>query len=65
MPLERAFWRGRTQRCRGVSITLRSLAVALCDHVVFEGRKVGSHFAWHILNALTLFLLLRAKRRAS
>ena len=43
-----------------VSITLRSLDLALCDQVLFEGRKVGTHFAWHILNALTLFLLLRA-----
>jgi hypothetical protein len=43
-----------------VSITLRSLDLALCDKVVMEGRKVGTHFAWHVLNALMLFLLLRA-----
>jgi ceramidase len=43
-----------------VSITLRSLDLALCDKVLIEGRKVGTHFAWHILNALMLFLLLRA-----
>ncbi|MEX1059758.1 MAG: ceramidase domain-containing protein [Methyloceanibacter sp.] len=43
-----------------VSITLRSLDIALCDKVVIEGRKVGTHFAWHVLNALALFLLLRA-----
>lgn len=43
-----------------ISITLRSLDLALCDKVLIEGRKVGTHFAWHILNALTLFLLLRA-----
>jgi hypothetical protein len=43
-----------------VSITLRSLDLALCDKVLIEGRKVGTHFAWHILNALALFLLLRA-----
>lgn len=43
-----------------VSITLRSLDLALCDKVLIEGRKVGTHFAWHVLNALTLFLLLRA-----
>jgi hypothetical protein len=43
-----------------VSITLRSLDLALCDQVLIEGRKVGTHFAWHILNALTLLLLLRA-----
>ncbi len=27
---------------------------------MIEGRKVGTHFAWHVLNALALFLLLRA-----
>lgn len=43
-----------------VSITLRSLDLALCDKVLIEGRKVGTHFAWHVLNALALFLLLRA-----
>ena len=43
-----------------VSFTLRSLDLALCDQVVIEGRKVGTHFAWHVLNALALFLLLRA-----
>jgi hypothetical protein len=43
-----------------VSITFRSLDLAMCDKAMFEGRKVGTHFAWHILNALMLFLLLRA-----
>ena len=43
-----------------VSLTLRSLDMALCDKIVFEGQKVGTHFAWHVLNALALFLLLRA-----
>jgi hypothetical protein len=43
-----------------VSITLRTLDPALCDKVVIEGRKVGTHFLWHTLNALALFLLLRA-----
>jgi hypothetical protein len=32
----------------------------LCDQVVIEGRNVGTHFIWHVLNALTLFLLLLA-----
>jgi len=41
-----------------VSITL--LDFALCDKLVFEGRKIGTHAAWHVLNALMLFLLLRA-----
>jgi hypothetical protein len=43
-----------------VSIAFRSLDLALCDQVVIDGRKVGTHFAWHVLNALALFLLLRA-----
>jgi hypothetical protein len=43
-----------------VSVTLRSLDLALCDAYVIEGRKIGTHFAWHLLNGLALFLLLRA-----
>lgn len=43
-----------------VSVTLRSLDLSLCDTVLIDGRKVGTHFAWHVLNALALFLLLRA-----
>jgi len=43
-----------------ISIILRSLDMALCDKVVVDGRSVGTHFIWHLLNALTLFLLLRA-----
>ena len=43
-----------------ISITLRSLDFALCDRILIDGRKVGTHFAWHILNGLALFLMLRA-----
>jgi hypothetical protein len=43
---------------------LRSLDLAFCDSVVIDGRKAGTHFAWHILNALALFLLLRASLEA-
>ena len=43
-----------------VSVTLRSLDLTLCDKFLIDGRKVGTHFAWHLLNALALFLLLRA-----
>jgi len=43
-----------------ISVTLRTLDMALCDRIVIEGRKIGSHFAWHVLNGLALFLLLRA-----
>jgi hypothetical protein len=47
-----------------VSVTLRSLDMALCDQIVFAGQKVGTHFAWHVLNGLALFLLLRASLEA-
>ncbi|HEU4476505.1 MAG TPA: ceramidase domain-containing protein [Methyloceanibacter sp.] len=43
-----------------VSVTLRSFDQSLCNTVLIDGRKVGTHFVWHILNALALFLLLRA-----
>lgn len=43
-----------------VSITFRSLDMALCERTVVDGHRVGTHFLWHILNAVTLFLLLRA-----
>jgi hypothetical protein len=43
-----------------ISITLRSLDMALCNKIVIDGRNVGTHFIWHLLNALALFLLLRA-----
>jgi hypothetical protein len=43
-----------------ISVTLRTLDMALCDKIVIEGRKIGTHFAWHVLNAIALFLLLRA-----
>jgi hypothetical protein len=47
-----------------ISVTLRSLDLALCDEVMIDRRKVGTHFAWHVLNALALFLLLRASLEA-
>ena len=47
-----------------VSIILRSVDMAFCDQVVIDGRKVGTHFMWHLLNALVLFLLLRASLEA-
>jgi hypothetical protein len=43
-----------------VSIALRTLDLTLCDKVVVEGRNVGTHAAWHVLNALVLFLVMRA-----
>lgn len=43
-----------------VSVTFRSLDLALCDAYTVEGRAIGTHFVWHLLNGLALFLLLRA-----
>ncbi len=43
-----------------LSVTFRSLDLALCEAYTVEGRKVGTHFVWHLLNGLALFLLLRA-----
>jgi hypothetical protein len=47
-----------------MSLTFRSLDLALCDAYAFEGRSIGTHFIWHLLNALVLFLLLRASLEA-
>jgi hypothetical protein len=41
-------------------VTFRSLDLALCDAYQIQGRKIGTHFVWHLLNGLALFLLLRA-----
>jgi hypothetical protein len=43
-----------------ISVTFRSIDLALCDAYQFQGRKMGTHFIWHLLNGLALFLLLRA-----
>jgi hypothetical protein len=43
-----------------VSVIFRSLDLALCDTYTIQDHKVGTHFAWHLLNGLALFLLLRA-----
>ena len=43
-----------------ISVTFRSLDLALCDAYQLQGRKIGTHFIWHLLNGLALFLLLRA-----
>ena len=33
---------------------------AFCDRLVIDGRSVGTHFIWHLLNAVVIFLLLMA-----
>jgi hypothetical protein len=47
-----------------VSVTFRSIDMAVCDDTLFDGRKLGTHFVWHLLNGLTLFLLLLASFEA-
>jgi hypothetical protein len=47
-----------------VSIIFRSVDMAFCDQVLIDGREVGTHFIWHLLNAVVLFLLLRASLEA-
>jgi hypothetical protein len=46
------------------SIILRSVDLSFCDRVVIDGRDVGTHFIWHLLNAVVIFLLLLASLRA-
>jgi len=42
------------------SMTFRTVDIEICELTRFGGHLVGSHFMWHVLNALTLYLLLRA-----
>lgn len=46
-----------------ISITLRSVDASVCNDVVYEGHKIGTHFIWHLLNAGVLFLLFLATFR--
>jgi hypothetical protein len=43
-----------------VSIAFRSVDLALCDTTVVAGHRAGTHGLWHLLNAVVLFLLIRA-----
>ncbi len=38
-----------------VSITFRTIDISICSHF-----PIGSHFLWHIFNAVLLYLLMRA-----
>lgn len=46
-----------------VSVTFRSTDRIWCDNISFMGKAVGTHFLWHTLNSVTLFLLLLAAIR--
>jgi hypothetical protein len=43
-----------------VSVTFRTVDRAFCAATVIAGAPLGTHFLWHLLNALTLFILMRA-----
>ena len=43
-----------------VSMTFRTLDLELCELTAYGGHLRGTHFLWHTLNAVTLYLLLRA-----
>jgi hypothetical protein len=43
-----------------VSMTFRSLDRALCDDTAVGDGMIGLHFMWHLLNAVALFILVRA-----
>lgn len=45
------------------SMTFRTLDLELCNSIRAGGMVIGTHFLWHVLNAVTLFLLLRAAIR--
>jgi hypothetical protein len=47
-----------------LSITFRSIDMAVCDTAAIGDHAVGTHFLWHLLNAVTIFLLLRASLEA-
>jgi hypothetical protein len=46
-----------------LSLACRYLDRLLCDDWAVMGHRMGTHFLWHLLNALTLFLLLAAAIR--
>ncbi len=46
-----------------ISLTFRSLDQKLCGDFVVMGHRMGTHFIWHLLNSVTLFLLLCAAIR--
>lgn len=46
-----------------VSVTFRSLDRVLCDSITFMDKPLGTHFLWHTLNSVVLFLLVLAAMR--
>ena len=46
-----------------VSVTFRATDRIWCNDIVFMGKAIGTHFLWHTLNSVVLFLLLLAAIR--
>jgi hypothetical protein len=46
-----------------VSMAMRTFDLEWCSSFVLLGRRTGTHFLWHILNAATLLILLMAAIR--
>ncbi|MEM7620590.1 MAG: ceramidase domain-containing protein [Pseudomonadota bacterium] len=43
-----------------VSAVFRSVDFHMCESVTFHTHEIGTHFLWHLFNAMTLYILLRA-----
>lgn len=43
-----------------VSMVFRTFDIELCADTSLFGIRIGTHFVWHLLNAVVLYLLLRA-----
>lgn len=62
------FWQGHGAAaallCAGavfaVSMVFRTLDFEVCTATTVSGVRIGTHFLWHLLNAVVLYLLLRA-----
>lgn len=48
-----------------VSLTLRTFDRTWCDAIGIDGHAIGTHFLWHTLNGVLLYLLLTAAIRHS
>jgi hypothetical protein len=46
-----------------LSLTFRTMDRLWCLDVAFAGRAIGTHFIWHLLNSVTVYLLLLASIR--
>jgi hypothetical protein len=46
-----------------ISVTFRATDRIWCNDIVFMGKAIGTHFLWHTLNSIVLFLLLLAAVR--